>query len=225
MSRHHRQEYDPPSKFIGRVTSVSRRASLDWAWSGIRLMTFYRRNLPHLQRDAKRHFVTFVTRNRRTLPEWARDIVLDSIRHDDRFRYELDAAVVMPDHAHLILTPGIDKLRHRVIPLFEIMQAIKGASARKINQRLECHGAIWQEESFDHVLRSAEDNYAKVMYVLENPIRRGLVSDWREYKWLWHRPFPNPYEPPRANVAPDAFVRAAERSEAFRVSSTRDEKQ
>src|SRR2546426_212452 len=27
-------------------------------------MTFYRRNLPHLQRDNKPHFVTFVTKNR-----------------------------------------------------------------------------------------------------------------------------------------------------------------
>jgi REP element-mobilizing transposase RayT len=160
-------------------------------------MSFYRRNLPHLQRDGKRHFVIFVTKGRWTLPEWARDIILESIRHDDAFRYDLDAAVVMPDHAHLILTPGIDQLRRRVMPLFEIMQAIKGSSARKINQRLRCHGAVWQEESFDHVLRSAEDINAKVSYVLENPVRRGLVSGWQEYRWAWYRPFPNPYEPPR----------------------------
>ena len=161
-------------------------------------MSFYRRNLPHLQRDAKRHFVTFVTKDRWNLPEWARDIVLESICHDDDLRCHLDAAVVMPDHAHLILTPGVDQRRQRVMPLFEITQAIKGASARKINQRLRFHGAVWQEESFDRVLRSAEDKYAKVIYVLENPVRRGLVSSWREYKWLWHRPFPNPYKPPRS---------------------------
>ena len=159
-------------------------------------MTFYRRNLPHLQRDAKRHFITFVTKNRSILPDWARDIVLESIRHDDALRYNLDAAVVMPDHAHLILTPAIDERRQRVEPLFEIMKAIKGASARKINQRIERHGAIWQEESFDRVLRSAEDTSAKLLYVLENPARRGLVGGWQEYRWSWHRPFQNPYAPP-----------------------------
>src|SRR5271169_6969569 len=57
-----------------------------------RPMTFYRRNLPHLQRDAKRHFVTFVTKNRWILPEAARDIVLDSSRHDDGILYDLHAA-------------------------------------------------------------------------------------------------------------------------------------
>ena len=160
-------------------------------------MTFYRRNLPHLQRDAKRHFVTFVTKDRWALPEWARDIVLECVRHDDATRYELDAAIVMPDHAHLVLTPGIDEQRQRVIPLFEIMKAIKGASAHKSNEHLGRHGTVWQEESFDRVLRSSEDVNAKVLYVLDNPVRRGLTSDWQEYRWCWRRPFPNPYEPPR----------------------------
>jgi REP element-mobilizing transposase RayT len=90
-------------------------------------MTFYRRNLPHLQRDGKRHSVTFVTNGRWILPEWARDIVLECIRHDDALRYNLDAAVVMPDHAHVVLTPGIDEQQQRVMPLFEIMKAIKGS--------------------------------------------------------------------------------------------------
>ena len=160
-------------------------------------MTFYRRNLPHLQRDSKRHFVTFITKDRWVLPDWARDIVLTCIRHDDETRYDLQVAVVMPDHAHLILTPLIDKPHERVVPLYEIMKAIKGASAHKINQRLARHGTIWQEESFDRVLRSSEDVDAKFLYVLENPVRKGLVSDWREYHWSWHRPFQNPYEPPR----------------------------
>jgi REP element-mobilizing transposase RayT len=151
-------------------------------------MAFYRRNLPHLQRDSKRHFVTFVTKNRQVLPDWARDIVLASICHDDAIRYDLDAAVVMPDHAHLILTASIDKPRQRVMPLFEIMQGIKGASAREINQRLERHGAVWQEESFDHVLRSVEKLDAAVAYILENPVRGGLVSRWHEYRWTWYRP-------------------------------------
>ena len=72
-------------------------------------MTFYRRNLPHLQRDFKLHFVTFVTKNRWNLPEQARDIVLASARHDDTLHYDLHAAVVMPDHVHLILTPLINE--------------------------------------------------------------------------------------------------------------------
>jgi hypothetical protein len=69
----------------------------------------------------------------------------------------------------------------------KIIQAIKGSSGRAINQRMGRHGAVWQEESFDHVLRSSEGLDAKI-YVLQNPVRSGLVSNWRAYQWAWQRP-------------------------------------
>jgi len=150
-------------------------------------VTFYRRNLPHLQRDYKPHFITFATKLRSRLPGWAREIVLSSCRHDHRSKYELEVAVVMPDQVHLILTPLVDERKAEVVSLVEIMRAIKGASAHIINRRLGRHGSIWQEESFDHVLRSSEKLDEKVNYVLQNPVRRGLVNDWREYRWLWKK--------------------------------------
>ncbi len=150
-------------------------------------MQFYRRNLPHLQRDFKPHFITFVTKFRWVLPDSARDIALASCWHDHRRLYELYVAVVMPDHVHVILTPLIDERRRQIFSLIEIMRGIKGAAGREINQRMGRDGAVWQEESFDHVLRSSEGLDAKVEYVLQNPVRSGLVGDWREYRWAWQR--------------------------------------
>ena len=151
-------------------------------------MQFYRRNLPHLQRDFKPHFITFVTKSRWVLPDWARDITLSSCCHDHRKKYELYVAVVMPDHVHMILTPLIDEKRKEIVSLIEIMRGIKGWSARAINQRLGRHGPVWQEESFDHVLRSSENLDAKIEYVLQNPARKRLVADSRDYRWAWQRP-------------------------------------
>ena len=125
-------------------------------------MTFYRRDLPHLQRGNKPHFITFITRNRAQLPPWARDIVLECCRHDHGLRYHLHAAVVMPDHVHLILTPPVDSQRRLVVPLPEIMKAIKSTAAHTINRRRELHAPVWQDESFDHVLRSSEALDAKI---------------------------------------------------------------
>ena len=93
----------------------------------------------------------------------------------------------MPDHVHMILTPLIDTERGEVFSLFRITQAIKSASARTINQELRRTRAVWQEESFDHVLRSSEGLDGKVEYVMQNPVRRGFVTDWHEYKWAWQR--------------------------------------
>ena len=157
-------------------------------------MTFYRRRLPHLQRDNKPHFVTFCTFQRWQLPEQAREIVLNSCRHDDGIRYDLLTAVVMPDHVHMILIPLVDREK-RTWAMPEILDAVKGASAHLINKDLNRRGAVWQQESFDHVLRSSESLDAKIQYVLDNPVRRGLVANSTEYRWLWYPEPENPYRP------------------------------
>jgi len=39
--------------------------------------------------------------------------------------------------------------------------------------------------SFDRVLRREESIYAKVEYMIQNPVRAGLVKTAMEYRWLW----------------------------------------
>jgi REP element-mobilizing transposase RayT len=99
----------------------------------------------------------------------------------------------MPDHVHMIFTPLVNHRAMEVYSLAEITDAIKGASAHKVNQAMERHGQVWQPESFDHVLRSSESLLHKVQYVLENPVRQGLAPRWESYPWIWQKPFPNPY--------------------------------
>ncbi len=149
---------------------------------------FYRRVLPHLERDYKPHFITFCTQDRWRLPGWARSLVLDCCLHDQSIKFDLHVVVVMPDHAHLILTPLINTKAKCVYSLAEIMDAIKGVSSHRINHRLGRHGRIWQAESFDHVLRSSESLDQKIVYILNNPVRKGLVSCPQEYAWLWRKP-------------------------------------
>jgi hypothetical protein len=72
------------------------------------------------------------------------------------------------------------------------MDAIKGASAHKINRLLERSGKVWQTECFDRVLRSSEKLDEKMQYILDNPVRKGLVSAGAEYRWLWRRELGSP---------------------------------
>jgi REP element-mobilizing transposase RayT len=139
-------------------------------------MAFYRRKLPHLQRDDKRHFVAFCTFHRWILPNAARSIALQCCLHDNDLKHFLHVAVVMPDHVHLIFTPLINSGKHEMYSLAEIMGGIKGASAQLINRDLGRSRSVWQTESFDRVLRSSESLDAKMAYILDNPVRAGLVS-------------------------------------------------
>src|SRR5207253_1600289 len=70
----------------------------------------------------------------------------------------------------------------------KVAKAIKGTSAHSINRKLHSHEAVWQKESFDHVLRSSESLDAKIDYVLQNPVRKGLVRIASEYPWSWRKP-------------------------------------
>jgi REP-associated tyrosine transposase len=81
----------------------------------------------------------------------------------------LHTVIVIPDHAHLLLSPLRD-VEGWNFSLPQIMHAIKGASARKINVLLGRSGPVWQEEFFDHVLRSNESLAKKVDYICQNPV-------------------------------------------------------
>ena len=85
----------------------------------------------------------------------------------------------MPDHVHMVLTPYSMNL------LTKVLGEIKSAATHKINKSLGTAGALWQEESFDHSIRSEESLWAKVAYVLQNPVRAGIVRTAGEYKWTW----------------------------------------
>lgn len=145
----------------------------------------YRRNLPHYQKDFCRLYVTFSTYGRWELPPRARDLALKHCRYEHGRRIELHCAVVMPDHVHLIFT-ALRNSDGVMFTLAEIMRGIKGSSAHSINRALNRGGHVWQDESFDHVLRSWESLGAKIRYVCANPVRAGLVKKPEDYPWLWY---------------------------------------
>ena len=143
----------------------------------------YRRHLPHLQRD-KPLFITFRTHHDWILPPPARDEVLKTCLQGNGLKFVLHAVVVMPNHVHLALTPLNDADGPFSIP--EIMQAIKGGAAHRVNKILGRKGPVWQEESFDHVPRSVEKLESQILYIINNPVRAGLAKTSEKYPWLWY---------------------------------------
>jgi len=139
----------------------------------------HRRWLPHLQRDGKTYFVTFRTHESFVLPPKARDIAFECTVYDHLRTFWLDAAVVMPDHIHLLITP------YEQYCLPRIMNRIKNVSAHSINARLGRHGPLGRREYFDHILRSDESRRTKGESIVMNPVRRGLVETPDEYPWIY----------------------------------------
>jgi len=144
----------------------------------------YRRKLPHYQKADRPLFVTLCKNGQDLFPPEARDAVLHHCLHDNGKRYRLHAAVVMPDHVHLLLTP-LRNEKGWAYSLCSILKLIKGTSARSVNKLSGSCGPVWQEESLDHVLRSQESFEEKLGYIRQNPVRRGLAARPEDYPWLW----------------------------------------
>src|SRR5262249_42262074 len=98
----------------------------------------------------------------------------------------LHAAVVMPEHVHIICSM-LRKAGEGPYSFAEVLNPIKGYSAHMINKLLNRSGTgtVWLDESLDHVLRSQEKLEAKIEYLRQNPVRRGLVEHPSQYRWLW----------------------------------------
>jgi len=94
---------------------------------------------------------------------------------DELRRYVLHAFAVMPNHAHILISPN-----H---PLPGIMQSLKGFTAREANRMLDRTGQpFWQKESYDHWVRDGEFERI-VRYIEQNPVVAGLASEPHLYPW------------------------------------------
>jgi REP element-mobilizing transposase RayT len=144
----------------------------------------YKRHLPHFHGGGKALFITMSTMKRWQLPEPVRPAVLKHCLHDHGVKLLMHVVVVMPDHVHLLFSPLQDDA-DEYYGLAEIMGGIKGASAHSINKLLARRGPVWQDESFDRVLRNDENVRHKAEYIFDNPVRKGLVASADDYPWLW----------------------------------------
>jgi REP element-mobilizing transposase RayT len=141
-----------------------------------------RRNLPHWQLGGSVYFITFRCA-RGALSAEALEVIVATVLYDHARRYELLFGVVMPDHTHLLLRP-LEIVAGRWHDLSAIMKSIKGVSARRINQLLGTSGTVWQEESFDRIVRDADEYEEKADYMWNNPLKAGLVNDPEDWPYF-----------------------------------------
>jgi REP element-mobilizing transposase RayT len=88
------------------------------------------------------------------------------------------AWVVMPEHLHWLLELGGAQL-----PV--VTQALKSRSARAVNAATGGSGPVWQAGYYDRRIRGEADLLGQARYILENPVRRGLVGRIEDYPAAW----------------------------------------
>jgi REP element-mobilizing transposase RayT len=124
-------------------------------------------------------------------PTWLKNPVIASILAEallfrDGKIYELDCFTIMSNHVHTVFAPLKDETGI-CYGLSRIMQSLKRRTASLANECLGREGAFWQSESYDHIVRDEDEWRRIVWYVLNNPVKAGLVQDWREWKWTYFK--------------------------------------
>lgn len=127
------------------------------------------------------------------------DKVAENLHRLDGTAYRLDAYSIMSNHAHTVFKPFLSEIDFSTVlaeeglllinehpGLSKIMHSLKGRSARECNLLLERKGSFWEHESFDHAIREGKFDKT-VRYVLDNPVKVGLVQDWADWRWSFCR--------------------------------------
>lgn len=110
-------------------------------------------------------------------PEIA-DLTAGSLQHFNGTRYQLPAWCVMPNHVHAVVQP----LAPHGLP--DLLHSWKSFTATTANRLLQRRGEFWQKESYDHLIRNADEMEQIIRYVQANPAGAGL----RNWPWVWPLP-------------------------------------
>ncbi len=101
--------------------------------------------------------------------------VLDILRDTaNQKAFSIWAYCFMPDHLHLLIEGISDE---------SDMQSFISLFKQKTGFWFRQHrdDRLWQENYYEHVLRTNEDTLRIARYIFENPVRKGLVSDFTDY--------------------------------------------
>ncbi|MES2669047.1 MAG: transposase [Pseudomonadota bacterium] len=88
------------------------------------------------------------------------------------------AWVLMPDHLHWLFCL-------RSSGLSAVVQKMECRSANSINRALNRQGIVWQAGFYDRRVDSEESLHRQARYMIENPLRAGIVSSIEEYPYWW----------------------------------------
>ncbi len=101
-------------------------------------------------------------------------LVQETLLKFDGDRFVLLAWSVMPNHVHAVLRPLGDH------SLSSILHSLKSWTAKAINKAMNRQGVLWQDESYDRLIRDEPELVAQIQYTHENPEKAGIPeSPWR----------------------------------------------
>lgn len=108
------------------------------------------------------------------------NLVLDAFKWlEEKHGWHITALTIMPNHTHVLMRNIIGN-NHLIN---DHLGVLKGYTARLANTILRRKGAFWMDENFDHWCRSSQKIEAARHYIINNPVKAGLVGQQEDWHW------------------------------------------
>ena len=131
-------------------------------------------------RSGQPFFITVSAAGRQSIfanPRYAR-ATFDSLLRGPLFcEAQCLAACLMPDHLHLLVIAK----QTNIINLLDRWKSF----TTNLLHGMGLRGLVWQRSFHDHALRREEAMRQVAEYIINNPVRRGLVAEWQDYPYSW----------------------------------------
>lgn len=111
--------------------------------------------------------------------DWLELIVAEVI---ERFTARVHAYCWMTNHIHLLFQVGD-------LPLGPIMMRIASRYARKVQGRFHTTGHLFERRHDARLVDADEYLLTLLRYIHQNPVRAGIASSVRDYRWSSHRAY------------------------------------
>ena len=129
---------------------------------------------------ARPYFITICTAQKREyfIDEEMNSKIIKCLREEkERSGFSVFVYCLMPDHLHLLISPPGDGVN-----VSEFVGRFKGKTTY-LAWPFDVRGKLWQGRFYDHVVRKKEDMKRIAEYILNNPVRQGIVKKWEDYKY------------------------------------------
>ena len=114
----------------------------------------------------------------------AAKIVSDALEFFHGTRVLVGNYIVMPNHVHVLMRPMAG------FELEDILFSIKSYTSNQINELIGATGTFWQRESYDHIVRDADQLEAFQHYIRLNPVKANLRDDSFVHRPAQYEPEP-----------------------------------
>lgn len=105
----------------------------------------------------------------------------------------IDAYCAMPDHLHFLALG--------TTATSDLLKFLRSFKQKTTFRYLEVERAkLWQDNFYDHILRSHENPRQVAAYIWLNPVRKGLCRDFQEY------PFSGSFSRPWKTAVADSWI-------------------